>query len=102
MRKYIWLLAVCSNWALLSQKLENCRNLTVSQSCQSFTMATVIVVGCGIIGPVMAIMLKDKGYNPVIVEKVKHSGDAGLSFAMWPNGYHRPACKDCTTDSEPA
>ena len=51
------------------------------------TMATVVIVGCGIIGPVIAVMLKNKGYNPVIVEKIRQSGDAGLSLALWPNGY---------------
>lgn len=49
-------------------------------------MATVIVIGCGIVGPVISLLLKKKGYEPVIVEKVKQHSDAGLSLGMFPNG----------------
>lgn len=47
----------------------------------------VIIVGCGIAGPVIAILLQKKGYTPIIVEKVKKLGDAGLSLFLQPNGY---------------
>lgn len=47
----------------------------------------VIVVGCGIAGPVIAILLQKKGYTPIVVEKVKELGDAGASLFLQPNGY---------------
>lgn len=46
----------------------------------------VIIVGCGIAGPVIALLLKKKGYEPVVLEKVKELGDAGASLMMFPNG----------------
>ncbi|CCD53249.1 hypothetical protein ACHAPC_007783 [Botrytis cinerea] len=46
----------------------------------------VIVVGCGIAGPVIAILLQKKGYTPIVVEKVKELGDAGASLFLQPNG----------------
>ncbi|XP_037040981.1 aurachin C monooxygenase/isomerase-like [Bradysia coprophila] len=46
----------------------------------------VIIIGCGIAGPVIALLLKRKGYEPVILEKVKELGDAGASLMMCPNG----------------
>jgi salicylate hydroxylase len=49
-------------------------------------MPKVIVVGCGIVGPVMAVMLKKKGYDPVILERVNKLEPVGLSLALWPNG----------------
>ena len=51
------------------------------------TMSTVLVVGCGIVGPVISLLLKRKGYEPIIVEKVKEHGDAGLGLGLFPNGY---------------
>ena len=47
---------------------------------------TVIIVGCGISGPVLALLLQKKGYSPVIVEKVRVLGDAGGSLVIQPNG----------------
>jgi salicylate hydroxylase len=38
----------------------------------------VIIVGCGIAGPVLATFLKLKGYNPVIYERVPRDHDGGL------------------------
>lgn len=49
-------------------------------------MTSILVIGCGIVGPVVSLLLKKKGYHPVIVEKVKQHGDAGLSLGMFPNG----------------
>ncbi|KAJ7102774.1 hypothetical protein C8R44DRAFT_808523 [Mycena epipterygia] len=46
----------------------------------------VIVVGCGIAGPVLALLLKQKGYDPVIYERGKRSPDAGLSLMLQLNG----------------
>jgi salicylate hydroxylase len=40
----------------------------------------VIIAGCGIAGPVLALLLKQKGYSPVIYERGKRSPDAGLSL----------------------
>ena len=47
----------------------------------------VIIVGAGIAGPVLALLLHQKGYRPVIVEKVTKLGDAGGSIYLQPNGY---------------
>ncbi|TGO13219.1 hypothetical protein BTUL_0074g00260 [Botrytis tulipae] len=46
----------------------------------------VIIVGCGIAGPVIAILLQKKGYIPIVVEKVKVLGDVGGSLLLQPNG----------------
>ncbi|GLA02584.1 hypothetical protein AnigIFM60653_002062 [Aspergillus niger] len=47
---------------------------------------TVLIIGCGIAGPVLAILLKRKGYNPIVFEKVQALGDAGASLMIQPNG----------------
>ncbi|RAH58892.1 FAD/NAD(P)-binding domain-containing protein [Aspergillus piperis CBS 112811] len=47
---------------------------------------TVLIIGCGIAGPVLAIVLKRKGYNPIVFEKVQALGDAGASLMIQPNG----------------
>ncbi|KAF8198170.1 FAD/NAD(P)-binding domain-containing protein [Mycena galopus ATCC 62051] len=46
----------------------------------------VIIVGCGIAGPVLALLLKQKGYLPVIYERGKYAADAGLSLMLQLNG----------------
>lgn len=40
----------------------------------------VIVVGAGIAGPVLAIFLKTRGYDPIIYERLPGPGEGGLSF----------------------
>ncbi|OGM43957.1 hypothetical protein ABOM_007996 [Aspergillus bombycis] len=42
-------------------------------------MATpvVLIIGCGIAGPVLAIFYQRKGYHAIVFEKVKTLGDAG-------------------------
>ena len=40
----------------------------------------VIIAGAGIAGPVLAIFLKMKGYEPVIYEKISEVNDVGLSI----------------------
>ncbi|GLB07584.1 hypothetical protein AtubIFM57258_002931 [Aspergillus tubingensis] len=47
---------------------------------------TVLIIGCGIAGPVLAILLKRRGYNPIVFEKVQALGDAGASLMIQPNG----------------
>lgn len=47
---------------------------------------TVLVIGCGVAGPVLAVLLKRKGYHPIVFEKVKQLGDAGASLMLMPNG----------------
>lgn len=49
----------------------------------------VLIIGCGVAGPVLALLLKGKGYEPIILEKVRELGDAGASLLMMPNGYVR-------------
>src|SRR5271154_2795926 len=47
---------------------------------------TVLIIGCGIAGPVLALLLKQKGYSPVVFEKVTELGNAGASLMLQPNG----------------
>ncbi|KIV95210.1 hypothetical protein PV10_02889 [Exophiala mesophila] len=47
---------------------------------------TVLIIGCGIAGPVLANFLQRKGYNPIVFEKVPQLGDAGASLLLMPNG----------------
>ncbi|KAG1836722.1 hypothetical protein DFJ58DRAFT_817739 [Suillus subalutaceus] len=46
----------------------------------------VIVVGAGIAGPVLAIFLKTKGYDPIVYERLPSPAEGGLSFLLQPNG----------------
>ena len=45
------------------------------------TSTRVAVIGCGIAGPVLAMFLKVKGYEPVIYERLKEPATAGLSLS---------------------
>ncbi|KIW21513.1 hypothetical protein PV08_02093 [Exophiala spinifera] len=47
---------------------------------------TVLIIGCGVAGPVLANLLKRKGYSPIVFEKVSKLGDAGASLMLMPNG----------------
>jgi len=40
----------------------------------------VIIIGCGIAGPILATFLKLKGYDPVVYERltIDHEGGVGL------------------------
>lgn len=40
----------------------------------------VIVVGAGIAGPLLAVFLKQKGYDPVLYERTESVNTAGLSL----------------------
>lgn len=46
----------------------------------------VIIVGAGIAGPVLAVFLKTRGYDPVIYERLPGPGEGGLGFTLQPNG----------------
>ena len=46
----------------------------------------VLVIGCGIAGPVVACLLKQKGYEPIIFERSEAPGDVGASLMISPNG----------------
>jgi salicylate hydroxylase len=50
----------------------------------------VLIIGCGVAGPVIALLLKTKGYEPIVFEKVRELGDAGASLMMFPNGFDCP------------
>jgi salicylate hydroxylase len=45
----------------------------------------VLIIGCGVAGPVIALLLNRKGYDPVVLEKVMKLADAGGSLMMMPN-----------------
>ena len=40
----------------------------------------VLVIGAGIAGPLLAVFLKRKGYDPVLCERTEHISTAGLSL----------------------
>ena len=48
---------------------------------------TVLIIGCGVAGPVLAVLLKRRGYSPIVFEKVRGLGDAGASLILMPNGF---------------
>ncbi len=43
-------------------------------------MPKVIIVGCGVAGPVLATLLKSKGYHPVVYERIERDSDGGISL----------------------
>ncbi|EFY85462.1 hypothetical protein J3459_006008 [Metarhizium acridum] len=47
---------------------------------------TVLIIGCGVAGPVLGNLLKQKGYHPIVFEKVSELGDAGASLMLMSNG----------------
>ncbi|KAI0005339.1 hypothetical protein BJV74DRAFT_803530 [Russula compacta] len=49
-------------------------------------MVKVIIIGCGVAGPALAIFLKQLGFEPIIYERAKGFADAGLSLLLQPNG----------------
>lgn len=46
----------------------------------------VLIVDCGVAGPVLAVLLKHKSYQPLVFEKVKRLGDVGASLMLMPSG----------------
>ncbi|KAJ7641765.1 hypothetical protein FB45DRAFT_826036 [Roridomyces roridus] len=46
----------------------------------------VIIVGCGVAGPVLALLLKQKGYDPVVYERGAKEREGGLSLLLQLNG----------------
>lgn len=50
------------------------------------TPPVVLIIGCGIAGPVLGKFLKCKGYQPIVFEKVPELGDAGASLMIMSNG----------------
>jgi salicylate hydroxylase len=47
---------------------------------------TVLIIGCGIAGPILGNFFKRKGYHPIVFEKVEELGDAGTSLMLMSNG----------------
>ena len=47
---------------------------------------TVLIIGCGVAGPVLASLYKRKSYHPIVFEKVSKLGDAGASLMLMSNG----------------
>lgn len=50
------------------------------------TSTRVGVIGAGIAGPVMAMFLKQKGYDPIVYERLDVPSEAGLGIALQQNG----------------
>ncbi|KAJ5017243.1 3-hydroxybenzoate 6-hydroxylase 1 [Colletotrichum sp. SAR 10_99] len=46
----------------------------------------VLIIGCGMAGPVVACLLKQKGYAPIIFERSPAPADVGASLMICPNG----------------
>lgn len=46
----------------------------------------VLIIGAGISGPILALLLKKKGYSPIVLEKVRELGDVGSGLMLMPNG----------------
>lgn len=46
----------------------------------------VLLIGCGIAGPVLGHFYKRKGYRPIVFDKVPELGDAGASLMLMSNG----------------
>ncbi|EJD02743.1 FAD/NAD-binding domain-containing protein [Fomitiporia mediterranea MF3/22] len=46
----------------------------------------VAIIGAGIAGPVLAMLLKQKGYDPVLYERTENITSTGLSLALQTNG----------------
>ncbi|OQV09852.1 FAD binding domain-containing protein [Cladophialophora immunda] len=61
---------------------------------------TVLIIGCGVAGPVLAVLLKRKGYTPIVFEKVKQLGDVGASLMLMPNGLKVLNLVDITAEIE--
>ncbi|KAF9264188.1 FAD/NAD(P)-binding domain-containing protein [Marasmius fiardii PR-910] len=47
----------------------------------------VIIVGCGVAGPVLALLLKLEGYHSAIYERSKQNAEAGVSLMLQTNGW---------------
>lgn len=47
---------------------------------------TVLLIGCVIADPLLAILLKRKGYRPIAFEKVEELRDADISLMLSPDG----------------
>ncbi|EKM52862.1 uncharacterized protein PHACADRAFT_100160 [Phanerochaete carnosa HHB-10118-sp] len=48
--------------------------------------ARVAVIGAGVVGPVAAMLLKQKGYDVVLYERLDSPSEAGLGLAIQQNG----------------
>lgn len=56
---------------------------------------TVLIIGCGVAGPVIAVLLKRKGYKVIVFERVKELGDAGASLMLMSNGSENATYRAC-------
>ena len=50
----------------------------------------VLVIGCGIAGPILAIFLKRKGYDPVLFDRLDGVQEAGISLMYVPFSSYYP------------
>ena len=50
----------------------------------------VLVIGCGIAGPVLSIFLKRKGYDPVLFDRLDGVQEAGISLMYIPFSSYYP------------
>ena len=66
----------------LSGRQQTSNTFTLPLSQQTFFMPAtrVLIIGCGIAGPILAIFLKRKGYDPIVFERLGGVQDAGLGL----------------------
>lgn len=63
-----------------------CRSGTEASKKKMSPAPTVLIIGCGVAGPVLGNLLIQKGYHPIVFEKVSELGDAGASLMLMSNG----------------
>ncbi|MGH6869312.1 MAG: FAD-dependent oxidoreductase, partial [Methylocella sp.] len=45
-----------------------------------------LIVGGGVAGLTLAALLRQRGIEPVVIEKAEHYGDIGYHLGLWPLG----------------
>jgi NADPH-dependent glutamate synthase beta subunit-like oxidoreductase len=53
----------------------------VTDTQPNMSSTTVAIIGAGIAGPLLAVFLKNKGYDPVLYERTESRATGGLSLA---------------------
>ena len=55
-------------------------HLTVTPALTLMSSTHVAIIGAGIAGPVLAMLFKQRGYDPVVYERAKEPWQGGLSL----------------------
>lgn len=62
------------------------KSAVVKRTNTTMSPPVVLIIGCGIAGPVLGNFFKRKGYQPIVFEKVPELGVAGASLMLMSNG----------------